>query len=384
MAAPPGPHFMPMGAPPPPPRPHFMPMGAPPPPPPPPGPHFMPGMMPGPGPGPRPVAYENPPGYSIQKKLGEGGFGCVFRAIHLRSNRTCALKSIDISTLSRKYRELAIKQWLVEVEALVKVASHPNVVSYRKAFDTGWKLWVEMEFCGGGDLTHYLSGWTTRISRTVKRKIIQDIASAVAYLHEQAIVHRDIKADNVLILILITALAYNSGHREALDITAKLADFGLAKVIATCNFEGSLETYYMDCTCGTRYYLAPEVLEGKYTLMADVFSMAVLFTAIVTESKIPKQGYMTSYIKDATGKIWAFGEYMMMTKSDVAIRSSFSAGGNLRNLINSMLQYDYHKRPTAKEVYHTITTMISVDDFPKDPKNVKRGWGDRPVPPPPK
>ena len=331
-----------------------------------PGVHEMPGMS---------GAFDNPPGYSIQKKLGEGGFGCVFRAIHLRTNTTCALKSVDISTLSKKYREMAIKQWLIEVDALLKVTSHTNVVGYRKAFDTGWKLWVEMEFCGGGDLAHYFKGWKTRISRTVKRSIMQDVASAVSYLHEQGIVHRDIKAENVLI-------AYKSG-RDVLNVTAKLADFGLAKVIATCNFDGSLENYYMDCTCGTQYYLAPEVLEGKYTMKADVFSMAVLFTAMVTESRI-QGGYMTSYIKDSKGKVWSFGDYMTRTKSDVALKSSFTAGGNLRNLLNSMLQYDYHKRPTAKEIHDKISSVITVDDFPKDPRSEhgRRGWGDRAVPPP--
>ncbi len=361
------------------------------------GPHFKPGMpaphvpvppLPKPGPGfgmPGPahpmagVVDESPPGYSIEKKLGEGGFGCVFRALHLRTNTICALKSVDIGSLSQKYRKLAIQQWLVEIEALVKVTAHPNVVGYHKAFDTGWKLWVEMEFCAGGDLTHYLSGWKTRISRSVKLKITRDISAAIKYLHDQGIVHRDIKAQNVLV-------AYKKAN-DPLDITAKLADFGLAKVIATCNFDGSLETYYMDATCGTKYYLAPEVLQGKYTLMADIFSMAVLFTAIVTESKIPAghpgHGFMTSYIKDSSGKIWAFGDYMIMTKTDVALKSSFNAGENLRNLINSMLKYDYHKRPSAKEVNSRMSTEISVGDFPKEPKTSRRTSGDRPVPPPP-
>lgn len=305
-----------------------------------------------------PGAIENPPGYRIEGKLGEGGFACVYKATHLRTKRPCALKSVDISTLSKRQRDIAIHQWLVEVGALLKVSAHPNVVGYRKAFDTGWQLWVEMELCVAGDLGHYFEGWSSRISRTVKRKIMLDTSAAVSYLHDKGIVHRDIKAENVLI-------SYTGGHET--DIIAKLTDFGLAKVIASVNLEGDLETYYMDSNCGTRYYLAPEVLQKKYTLKADIFSMAVLFVAIVSETRIGD--YMTGYIKDNTGKCWPFGEYMLTTKLDIALRANFGAGDNLRNLVNSMLKFDYHKRPSAKEIHKTLSTTVLAEEFPKDPCN---------------
>ncbi|XP_026871753.2 serine/threonine-protein kinase pdik1l-B [Electrophorus electricus] len=128
-------------------------------------------------------------------------------------------------------------------------------------------LWLVMEFCNGGDLNHYVLSQLPDVQRS--HDVIQQLSSAVTFLHGLGIVHRDLKPDNVLVCLTRTGPV------------VKVADFGLSKMVSG-PVDGEPSRLALSSTCGSDFYMAPEVWAGRnYTAQADIFSLGVLFWAIL-------------------------------------------------------------------------------------------------------
>ncbi|KAJ8410145.1 hypothetical protein AAFF_G00201260 [Aldrovandia affinis] len=127
-------------------------------------------------------------------------------------------------------------------------------------------LWLVMEYCDGGDLNRYL---LSRPADTQQdHSIIRQLSSAVAFLHGLHIVHRDLKPDNVLVRL------------TPAGPLVKVADFGLSKV-SEVSADGDLSRQHFSSICGSDFYMAPEVWGRSYTAQADIFSLGVLFWAML-------------------------------------------------------------------------------------------------------
>eukprot|EP00058_Branchiostoma_floridae_P013998 XP_002599486.1 hypothetical protein BRAFLDRAFT_223937 [Branchiostoma floridae] len=130
-------------------------------------------------------------------------------------------------------------------------------------------MWLVMEFCPLGTMNDFL----LKNGPSYNMRFMRQIASAVAYLHDRGIVHRDLKPDNVLV----------TGTKK--DPIAKVADFGLAKVCGSA-FQDIYSQYYLHTDMAFIWYGAPEVWDHHYTEKCDVFSMGVLFAAMLDCSTI--------------------------------------------------------------------------------------------------
>lgn len=122
------------------------------------------------------------------------------------------------------------------------------------------------EYMEGGSLFDALHSNKNPLPYECNLQIARDVASAVAYLHAEKVIHRDLKSANVLL----------SGDR----CRAKVADFGLAKF--------SVHAEAAQTVAGTRYWMAPEVLTGKYTHAADVYSYGLVLYELVAR-RVPFQ-----------------------------------------------------------------------------------------------
>ncbi|XP_076873624.1 serine/threonine-protein kinase pdik1l-B [Brachyhypopomus gauderio] len=128
-------------------------------------------------------------------------------------------------------------------------------------------LWLVMEYCNGGDLNHYVLSQCP--DAQCNHSVIQQLSSAVAFLHGLGIVHRDLKPDNVLV------------HLTRTGPVVKVADFGLSKMVAGPR-DGEQSRQALSSTCGSDFYMAPEIWAGRsYTAQADIFSLGVLFWAVL-------------------------------------------------------------------------------------------------------
>ncbi|XP_049936611.1 cysteine-rich receptor-like protein kinase 15 [Nymphaea colorata] len=202
--------------------------------------------------------------FALRNKLGEGGFGSVYRG-QLLNGLEIAVKRLSLNTGHGS------KQFDNEVQTLTKL-QHRNLVRLLGGFMEGEEKILIYEYVSNGSLDNFLFGEPTKrmqLDWAVRSKLINGIARGVMYLHEDSrlrIVHRDLKASNILL---------------DTDMNPKISDFGTAKIFDTDQTQtDTLEVM------GTRGYMAPEyLLEGKVSVKIDVYSFGVLVLEIISGKK---------------------------------------------------------------------------------------------------
>jgi len=193
--------------------------------------------------------------YSVKGVLGQGTYGKVKMGEHTDTGEEVAIKIMNLELMDEAEKERAHR----ELEIHKKI-QHPHIVRLYEALETETRLFIIMELVPGGELLSYITGCGA-LTEAESRRIFLQIVSAVKYLHNNNIIHRDIKHKNILI---------------DKDKNIKLIDFGLSNYIET----QSMRTTF----CGTPAYAAPEmILAREYNgPEVDVWSLGVvLFSMIV-------------------------------------------------------------------------------------------------------
>lgn len=183
--------------------------------------------------------------FEIMCKLGEGSFGCVYKAVHKSTNQTVALKqlSVDVKHLEETIEEVAMLQQ----------CNCATIVAYYGSYIIDNDLWIVMEYCEGGSVSGAMKALQRSLNEREIRAILKDILKAIVYLHSQKTIHRDIKAANILL---------KSEGR------AKLADLGVC-----CQLASATKTQSF---VGSPYWMAPEVVaESGYDCSADIWSLGI-------------------------------------------------------------------------------------------------------------
>lgn len=197
--------------------------------------------------------------YRLQKLLGEGGMGMVYRARHVVTGRTVALKVLHPRIIEREDHRA---RFLREGRILTRL-EHPNIV---KVFETGeidGRGYISMELLAGMPLRQLVRSRGALTPADV-REILRVVCGALAYVHRHGIVHRDVKSDNLFLL---------EPHADATgwERRVKLTDFGLARATGmdTVTARRSL--------LGTLAYMPPEQLRGQGPdARSDLYSLGVV------------------------------------------------------------------------------------------------------------
>ncbi|XP_057831906.1 L-type lectin-domain containing receptor kinase IX.1 [Cryptomeria japonica] len=193
-------------------------------------------------------------GFSEEEKLGEGGFGSVYRGVLQESREVVAVKHISQASTQGK------KEYVAEVSIITRLG-HRNLVELLGWCHEKGKFILVYEFMPNGSLDKHIFGDSPVLEWNLRYNIACGVAAAIVYLHEdwdQCILHRDVKSSNVML---------------DSNFNAKLGDFGLARLVER-DIEASFHTSVM---AGTLGYLAPEcVLTGKSGPESDVFSFGVV------------------------------------------------------------------------------------------------------------
>lgn len=196
--------------------------------------------------------------YTIQGFIGAGGMGEVYYAVHEKLNRPAAIKILTgMSSLNQSFKTRFFNE--ARLQASIH---HPNIAALYDFQERGDRLFIFMEYVDGECLEDLIERRVFSVEDSLR--VFAEICEAVAYIHANGIVHRDIKALN----IKLTA----SGM-------AKLLDFGIAKDAYSHNLT------HTGKIIGTPHYLAPEQLEGApASPQTDVWALGILLYKMLTNN----------------------------------------------------------------------------------------------------
>ncbi|XP_029132663.2 STE20-like serine/threonine-protein kinase isoform X2 [Labrus bergylta] len=190
--------------------------------------------------------------WDIIGELGDGAFGKVFKAQNKQNGTLAAAKVIDTKT------EDELEDYMVEIDILAS-CDHPHIVKLLDAFYFEGKLWILIEFCAGGAVDAIMLELERPLTEPQIRVVCRQTLEALCYLHENKVIHRDLKAGNILL---------------SLDGEVKLADFGVSA-------KNTKTLQRRDSFIGTPYWMAPEVVmcetskDRPYDYKADIWSLGV-------------------------------------------------------------------------------------------------------------
>ncbi|XP_006369692.3 LOW QUALITY PROTEIN: L-type lectin-domain containing receptor kinase IX.1 [Populus trichocarpa] len=289
------------------------------------------------GTGPKKFSYQElaraTSNFKDEEKLGEGGFGGVYKGF---------LKEID-SFVAVKRVSRGSKQGIKEYAAEVKIISrlrHRNLVQL-----IGWcherkELLLVYEFMSHGSLDSHLFKETSLLTWELRYKIVQGLASGLLYLHEeweQCVVHRDIKSSNIML---------------DSEFNAKLGDFGLARLVD--HGKGSQTTVL----AGTMGYMAPEcAMTGKASRESDVYSFGIVALEIACGRKPINPKASNEDRVSMVQWVWElYGEGKLLEAVDPRLCGDFNKTQMERLMIVglSCAHPDEHLRPSIRQALHVL------------------------------
>lgn len=184
-------------------------------------------------------------------KIGEGSTGIVCIASEISTGRQVAVKKMDLHKQQR--RELLFNEVVI-----MRDYHHPNIVEMFDSFLVGDELWVVMEFLEGGALTDIVTH--ARMDEEQIATVCKQCLKALAFLHSQGVIHRDIKSDSILL---------------ASDGRVKLSDFGFCAQVSN-------DLPNRKSLVGTPYWMAPEVISRlPYGPEVDIWSLGIMVIEMV-------------------------------------------------------------------------------------------------------
>ncbi|CAD5209195.1 unnamed protein product [Bursaphelenchus xylophilus] len=258
----------------------------------------------------------NVTGYEKIRTVGKGSFGSAVLYKRKDDDSLVIIKEINIAELSQNERQMSLN----EVNLLARL-DHPNIISYYDSFYDGGVLMIEMEYAEGGTLAQLLAKQQDYLEEIEIMTLFEQMISAVSYLHDHHVLHRDLKSANIFL---------------TKDNLVKIGDFGISKMMGT-----ETKNLGANTILGTPYYLSPEMCEGKtYNEKSDVWALGCCLYEMACLQK-PFDG---SSLPALVNKI-VHADYEQ-------VKGPYSS--DLKLLIREMLNTNPNLRPSATEVLKMV------------------------------
>ncbi|KAG5417362.1 KIC1 [Candida metapsilosis] len=248
--------------------------------------------------------------YKRTEVIGRGKFGVVYKAYHKQTKQLYAIKVLNLDT-----EEEDIIDVQQEIQFLTELKNVPNITHYYGSILNDTKLWIVMDYCAGGSLRTLLK--PDVMEEKYIGVIVRELLSTLSAVHKLGVIHRDLKAANVLI------------SKEG---NVQLCDFGVAaKVVSNSSKRLTI--------AGTPYWMAPEVIKSgeAYNSKADIWSLGITVYEIAT-------GNPPYCDKDAS---WAM---QLISKSTPPRLEGRDYSPALKECVALCLDENPEERPSADEL----------------------------------
>ncbi|PYH97002.1 serine/threonine-protein kinase Chk2 [Aspergillus ellipticus CBS 707.79] len=258
--------------------------------------------------------------YRILQQLGKGHFATVYLCVERTTGTQYAVKVFEKRPSDS---QLSQSDTLQQEIGLLMGVSHPNLLCLRDTFDESDDVYLVLELAPEGELFNLIIS-KQKFTESEVRLIFIQLFKGLKYLHDRGIVHRDIKPENILL--------------ADKELTVKLGDFGLAKIIGEDSFTTTL--------CGTPSYIAPEILQEsrrrKYTKAVDVWSLGVvLYICLCGFPPFSDELYTSEHP-------YTLAQQIKLGRFDYPSPYWDSVGDPALDLIDRMLTVDVDKRITVE------------------------------------
>uniref|UniRef100_A0A2R5LEX4 non-specific serine/threonine protein kinase n=1 Tax=Ornithodoros turicata TaxID=34597 RepID=A0A2R5LEX4_9ACAR len=271
--------------------------------------------------------------YDIERTIGKGNFAVVKLARHRITKTEVAIKIIDKTqldpaNLDKVYREVQV----------MKLLSHPHIIKLYQVMETENMLYLVSEYASQGEIFDFISTHGRMPEPMARRKFWQ-VLSAIEYCHNHKVVHRDLKAENLLL---------------DTNMNVKLADFGFSNFFSANN--------HLTTWCGSPPYAAPEVFEGKRYIgpEIDVWSLGVVLYVLVC------------------GALPFDGSNLQVLRSRVLsgrFRIPYFMSSDCENLIRKMLVLEPSKRLSIEQIKRH--RWVQPEGVPAPSVTISSGASDR-------
>ncbi|KAF8475616.1 kinase-like domain-containing protein [Kalaharituber pfeilii] len=273
--------------------------------------------------------------YQVMEEIGCGSFGVVYKAIEKDTGAIVAIKHIDLESSEDDIAE--IQQEI----AVLSTCGSQHVTKYYGSFVKGYKLWIVMEYLGGGSGVDLLKSGPFSEAQTAA--VCKEMLLGLDYLHSEGKIHRDIKAANIL---------FSSTG------AVKLADFGVATQLS--NMRSMRNTFV-----GTPFWMAPEVIQQSgYDYKADIWSLGI--TAMEFATGEPPHAHIHPM------------KVLFIIPKEPAPRLQGNFSPIFKDFIAQCLIKDPSKRPSARELLkHKFIRSAGKVELIQELIERKRNWNAR-------